>query len=39
MEENNKYAKEILKIDYFPSDINYWLIRTNGGRWFEEFLN
>lgn len=38
MEENNKYAKEILKIDYFPSDINYWLIRTNGGRWFEEFF-
>lgn len=38
MEENNKCAKEILKIDYFPSDINYWLIRTNGGRWFEEFF-
>ncbi|MEB6268942.1 hypothetical protein MXL83_09170 [Staphylococcus epidermidis] len=38
MEENNKYTKEILKIDYFPSDINYWLIRTNGGRWFEEFF-
>ncbi|RIN44852.1 hypothetical protein [Staphylococcus simulans] len=31
MEEN------YLKIDIIPDNTNYWLIRTNGGTWYEDF--
>lgn len=37
-EEDEGMEKEnFLSIDIIRDDVNYWLIRTNGGDWYQDF--
>lgn len=38
MEIEKQDKKNYLNIDILKDDMNYWFVRTNGGKWFNEFI-
>lgn len=38
-DESKFDTNKTLMVDYFPENINYWLIRTESGEWYEEFIS